>query len=273
MRSAILLIALAAAISASPAVEQAGAKEKAPVDTRYVENYTKSEYKEHARCDATDAKCYVADSYGPSYNADTYTYKRQYGYPGPRKRFHNWFSAILLKIKIGFHTKWHHFKKHWNHWCDVLKSDKQRFEDWKACKADKWKKWWAYHQDLCRTKKELWDDAMREFHRQWTHYKHHAKEEYNRKKTECNVKEVDYDDTPEYPKKLNEYGVTPIEDHYKQYSSKKEVGYSRETYKKSCDKKAVYERPTQYTAPTTGLDQKAYTPGAAAANPITPVSG
>jgi len=269
MRSAILLIALAAFVSANPVdeVKVEGVKAEVVVDVRFEENYKKPEYKQHARCDATDAKCYVPESYGPSYNADTYTYKRAYGYPGPRKRFHNWFSAILLKIKIGFHTKWHHFKKHWNHWCDVLKSDKQRFEDWKACKADKWKKWWSYHHDLCKTKKELWDDAMREFHRQWTHYKHHAKEEYNRKKTECHVKEVDYDDTPEYPKKLNEYGVTPVEDHYRQYSSKKEVGYSRDTYKKSCSPKAVYTPPTQYQAPAAGYEQKPYT-GAA-----TPVIG
>jgi len=206
-------------------------------------------------CDATAGTCYAPKSYGGGYEPKGYSYGRKYPYPGPKERFckkvAKFFGAIkslLKKIVGGFKAAWHHFKKHWEHWCAVAKSDWQRFEDWKTCQADKFKSWWEYHMDLCKTRKQLWDDAMREFHRQWCHYKHTRREEYEARKKACGVKDKDYDDDDKYHKKLSKYGVTPIEDHYNQYSSGKGKGkYDPAAYKKECE-----DRDTKYKKDNNG---------------------
>jgi hypothetical protein len=197
---------------------------------------------EHYDCDATDGKCYAPKSYGQGYEASGYSYKRQYPYPGPKARFcaklkrlGAFIGGIINKIIKGFKHTWVHFKKHWKEHCAIIKSDLARFEDWKTCEAKKFKDWWGYHHDLCKTRKQLWDDAMREFHRQWCHYKKTRKEEYEARKKACGIKEKDYDDDSEYGKKLNHYGVTPVEDHYNNYSSGGK--YKAEEYKSSCKKR------------------------------------
>jgi hypothetical protein len=206
---------------------------------------------EHYDCDATAKKCYAPKSYGKSYDHKVYTYHREYDYPGPKARFCAKLKHVKALIKNAFkklagklkHT-WFHFKAKWNKWCRVKHSDWQRFEDWKKCKADKWKSWWEYHHDLCKTRKALWDDAQREFHRQWCHYKQKCKEDYEKKKKdECKITEKDYDDEPEYKEKINTYGVTPVEDSYHDYSSGKAgVKYDAAAYQKTCaDRDAKYQ--------------------------------
>jgi len=205
---------------------------------------------EHYDCDATEKKCYAPKSYGKSYEPKGYSYHRTYPYPGPKERFCNklkkigkFLGGIVKKIFLGFKHTWVHFKHHWNDWCAKKRSDWDRFEDWKACEAKKWKDWWEYHHDLCRTRKALWDDAMREFHRQWCHYRKTRKDEYGDRKKACHVKEKDYDDTSDYKKKVNKYGVTPVEDHYNNYSSAKENKYDQAAYKSHCAKRdAKYEK-------------------------------
>jgi hypothetical protein len=196
-------------------------------------------------CDATSGTCYAPKSYGGDYKPKEYSYGRKYPYPGPKERFckkvAKFFGAIkkLVKKILGvFKAAWHLFKAKWELWCKVAKSDYDRFEDWKSCQADKFKAWWEYHHDLCKTRKQLWDDAMREFHRQWCHYKHTRREEYENRKKTCGIKDKDYDDKPDYGKKISKYGASPIEDQYKQYSSGKDGNkYDPAEYKKECEKR------------------------------------
>jgi len=245
---------------------------------------------QHYDCDATSGSCYAPKSYGGEYKSNEYTYKRAYPYPGPKARFCNklkrlgaFIGGLINKVLKGFKHTWVHFKKHWHEHCAIVKSDIARFADWKACEAKKFKDWWGYHQDLCRTRKALWDDAMREFHRQWCHYKKTAKEDYEKKKGECGIKEKDYDDDSKYQGKLNHYGVSPIEDHYNNYSTAGK--YKPAEYKKTCDERdAKYkqkngdlgmspgELPGQIPTPVAGVAPATAAPVAPATGPK-PVSG
>jgi hypothetical protein len=208
-------------------------------------------------CDATDGKCYNPKSYGKGYEPKGYSYGRKYPYPGPKERFCNKLAAVakaitglFKKIFKGFKRGWAHFAAHWNEWCAIAKSDWQRFEDWKTCQADKFKKWWEYHHDLCKTRKALWDDAMREFHRQWCHYRQTRREEYEASKKKCGVTDKDYDETEKYTKKISKLGCTPVEDSYHSYSAGKGgVKYDAAVYKKSCE-----ERDAKYKAANKGND-------------------
>jgi hypothetical protein len=228
------------------ALVSAAAVSAAVVDGVEYKEYESKTYKavlpsyQHYDCDATDHACFAPKSYGKGYDANGYTYKRQYAYPGPKDRFKAKLKAIgaaitgiINKIIGKFHHTWMHFKDKWNEYCAIVKSDLARFEDWKKCEAKKFKSWWGYHQDLIRTKKALWDDAMREFHRQWCHYKKTRREEYESRKKECGVKDKDYDEDSDYGSKLNYYGVTPVEDSYHNYSSSGK--YKRDEYKKTAD--------------------------------------
>jgi hypothetical protein len=207
---------------------------------------------EHYDCDATSHSCYAPKSYGGDYQAKSYSYKRSHAYPGPKARFcaklkrlGAFIGGIINKVIKGFKHTWVHFKKHWHEHCAIIKSDWERFEDWKSCEAKKFKDWWGYHQDLCRTRKQLWDDAMREFHRQWCHYKKSLKEKYEERKKACGVHDKDYDDDSKYHGKLNHYGVTPVEDHYNNYSTGGK--YKPDEYKKTCD-----ARDAKYSAKNNG---------------------
>jgi len=269
MQTAVLLAILAAAAVSAD-------------QPQYVETCKKEEYKKepacevkpapvykeelpvyrHYDCDATSKTCYAPATYGDAYKPEGYSYGKHYDYPGPKVRLCN----KLRKIKKGavgvvkgvFHAigavvgaavglivhVWNTFAKKWNKWCGEIKSDWERFLDWKKCKDEAWKDWWAYYLDLCRTRKALWDDAMREFHRQWHHYKKCAKAGYEDKKKECKVKEADYDDHPDYPKNSNYLGVTPVEISYKPIPE-----YKPEEYKKTCEKKDAEYKKTYGNAP------------------------
>jgi hypothetical protein len=204
-------------------------------------------------CDATSEACYVPTSYGTGYDNKGYSYHRDYPYPGPKDRFKKKMKAIGKAIKglfvkiIGaishkFHCAWDSFAKKWNTWCAKKKSDWMRFEDWANCNAQKWNDWWEHYHDLCRTRKELWDDAMREFHRQWHHYKQCKKQEYKDKKAKCHKEAPkpdygngnDYDETPDYQTNVNYYGVTPVEKSYAQ-ENKYVAAYKQDDYNKECD--------------------------------------
>jgi hypothetical protein len=226
----------------------------------------------HYDCDATADKCYAPASYGNDYKPQGYSYERSFPYPGPKKRFCNKLKRFGLAIKgvfkkifKGFKHTWARFAKKWNKWCAVKKSDWERFKHWKECKDAKFKKWWEYHHDLCKTRKQLWDDAMREFHRQWCHYKQHAKDEYEKRKKACGVHETDYDELPEYTNNLNKYGVTPVENHYKKHTT-----YDAKAYKAHCD-----TRDTAYKAKHKKDTNLGCSPGKLVDFPIppTPVGG
>jgi hypothetical protein len=199
---------------------------------------------QHYSCDATAPKCYEPGSYGKGYDPKSYTYhyNKKYAYPGPGKRFCKWLKGIghaighwVGRIVGKFKRGWKHFKAHWVKWCAIAKSDWERFKDWKHCEVEEWKRWWEYHHDLCKTKKAYWDDAMREFHRCWTHYKEVKKAAYEKKKKDCKITEEDYDNTPEYKKNLDYIGATPPEDSYKSYSTGGNGGtYSATNYQKNC---------------------------------------
>jgi hypothetical protein len=194
----------------------------------------------HYDCDATDDKCYAPKSYGSEYKPNDYSYHYEFPYPGPKERFcaklkkiGGFFKGVVKKVFAHFKHTWVHFKTKWHTWCAKKQSDWDRFEHWKKCKADEFKDWWGYYHDLCKTRKALWDDAMREFHRQWCHYKQTRKEEYKAHKKACGYeKKVDYDEKPKYHEKINKYGVTPIEDHYHGYKAKNK--YKPDEYKKHC---------------------------------------
>jgi len=217
----------------------------------------------HYDCDATSTACYAPTTYGADYKEDGYKYGKHYPYPGPKVRFCNKLKKIKsgivgvitgvvhgIKKLIGkvfgaIKRVWKAFKAKWNTWCDKVASDLQRFKDWKACKDQEWKDWWEHYLDLCRTRKQLWDDAMREFHRQWHHYKKCAKKEYEEKKKACKVTEThDYDDRPDYGKFVNYLGVTPVEAYYnKKEEPAKQYDYKPAEYVKTCkDKTAEYEK-------------------------------
>ena len=233
--AALLALAASAALVSSEKVYSATYKAEVEVYEKY-------------DCDATASKCYHPQSYGGGYKAEKYSYKRQYAYPGPKERFMNKLkkiagaiSAIVKKVIKGFKHTWLKFAEKFNTFCAVVKSDLQRFEDWKTCQADKFKDWWEYHHDLCRTRKQLYDDAMREFYRQWTHYKHTRREEYEARKKACGITEKDYDDEPEYKEKVNKYGVAPAEDQYNKYTETKK--YDPAAYKKHCEERdAKYKK-------------------------------
>lgn len=210
----------------------------------YVKKYNKPDLPKYAHydCDATKTECYAPKSYGKDYNAEGYSYEKHYEYPGPKERFCNklkkiggFIVGVIKKIVHGFKHTWVKFVKKWNHWCAVKRSDKARFDDWKACEAKKWKSWWGYYHDLCKTRKALWDDAQREFHRQWCHYRATRKAEYEESKKKCGIKEKDYDQEPKYQKNVNRYGVTPVEDHYHNYSSGGH--YKPAEYQKHCQER------------------------------------
>jgi hypothetical protein len=220
---------------------------------------------QHYDCDATDEKCYAPASYGGGYKHESYKYGRKYEYPGPKERF----CRKLKKVKHGISKvvhavghvvagavgavvyvlkkAWIAFVHKWRTWCGIVKSDAARFKDWLSCKVDDWKDWWEHYIDLCRTRKALWDDAMREFHRQWKHYKKCSNDEYKKKKKDdCKIEEPDYDETPEYKKDVNTYGLTPVEKHYggAEYSH-----YKQETYVSTCkarDDKYAKENNGEY---------------------------
>jgi len=218
---------------------------------------------EHYNCDATSHKCYEPTSYGKGYDAATYTYHKKFPYPGPGHRFCTW--AKSLKVSIGhffgiaigkFRRSWKHFKAHWETWCGEIKSDLARFAYWKECKAKEWKLWWEYYHDLHKTKKAYWDNAQREFHRQWCNYREHRRDEYEATKKRCRLnKEKEYDETPEYEQQINNYGVTPVEDYHKSYSSGGKSGtgtkYNPETYQDSCKAEALTKEDK---SPTTDKD-------------------
>jgi hypothetical protein len=164
-----------------------------------------------------------------------------YPYPGPKHRFKNWLSkakhgvknffkkigkviiGIVGSIVTSLKCKWHSFTDMWKKWVAMAKSDWMRFQDWKKCKKDAWVLWYDHYIDLCRTRKALWDDAMREFHRQWHHYKKCKQADYEDGKKKCNLhKTIDYDDTDAYKANVNYYGVTPHEDFYAKYSTQPE---------------------------------------------------
>jgi hypothetical protein len=206
---------------------------------------------QHYDCDATAKKCYAPKSYGKSYDHTTYSYHREYDYPGPKARFcaklkhiGHAIKNIFKKIGGKFKRSWLRFKGKWNKWCAVKRSDKARFDDWKACKAEKFKSWWEYHHDLCKTRKALWDDAMREFHRQWCHFKQTCRADYEKKKKEeCKIEEKDYDEDDTYKKNINKYGVTPVEDSYHNYSTGTGgVKYEQAKYEATCkERDAKYQ--------------------------------
>jgi len=228
-------------------------------------------------CDATSPACYAPGTYEATYTKSNYGYKygKSYKYPGPKVRFCNKLRRIKKKAKHGLKAIggaiiggvklvgkvvggaiglvfgvvakiWISFVTKWNTWCGQLRSDWERFQDWKACKAQDWKDWWEHYLDLCRTRKALWDDAMREFHRQWHHYKKCAKAKYEEdKKNKCKeayegdnkdtyAPEPDYDDLPEYrePKQANYFGVTPVEQAYNPNPE-----YKPAEYKKTCEER------------------------------------
>jgi hypothetical protein len=256
MQHAALLAVVAAAAMVSATGASVSVSAHVDVEIVFSKTYkAKVPVHDTYNCDATAPKCYAPKSHGNDYKPKEYSYGRKYPYPGPKERFCNKLKSIgkaiagvFKKIFKGFKRAWTHFKDEWNEWCAIAKSDWQRFEDWKTCQADKWKKWWEYHHDLCKTRKQLWDDAMREFHRQWTHYRHTRREEYEASKKKCGITDKDYDEKPKYAEKINKYGVTPIEDQYKQYSSGKGgAKYDPAAYKKHCD-----ERDAKYKAANGG---------------------
>jgi hypothetical protein len=231
--AAIFALVAAAAVSADLAVSvSAGVEIKVSHSKTY--NAELPSY-DHYDCDATSGSCYNPKGYGKDYKPSGYSYKRDYPYPGPKERFCNklkklgkLIGGLINKVIKGFKHTWVHFKSWWKEHCAIVKSDFERFKDWKTCEKKKFKDWWGYHQDLCRTRKALWDDAMREFHRQWCHYKKEAKEAYEKRKAECDIKEKDYDDEG-YGGKPSNYGVTPIETSYAPVK-----GYEQKKYEDHC---------------------------------------
>jgi hypothetical protein len=259
MRSTIIILATAAAVSAN-ACEKAEYKSAPACATRQSETYkVKVPVYQTYNCDAAKAECHAPDGYGQAYgDGKGYTYHRKYAYPGPKTRFclkvkkikkgvadtihkitdgiKNIAHHIAHKIKSG----WKHFKKHFEEWCAIARSDWERFNDWKMCEAAKWKAFWEYYHDLCRTRKALWDDAMREFHRHWHHYKKSRTAEYKAKKQMCEVNDNDYDDEEEYkqadtgnylgytPYEVKNYGVSYKEEKYNKYTQKENEVYSKE---------------------------------------------
>jgi len=209
---------------------------------------------QHYDCDATHKHCYAPKSYGTGYDANTYTYEVAFAYPGPKERFckklrkfAGFLKGLGKKIKRKFKHTWVKFKGKWHTWCATKHSDALRFKHWLSCEKAEFKNWWEYYHDLCKTRKALWDDAMREFHRQWCNYRETRRAEYDARKGACGLKdEKDYDEKPKYHEKINHYGVSPIEDHYKGYSK----GYKGEkatyTYKATEYKKTCEERDKKY---------------------------
>jgi hypothetical protein len=187
----------------------------------------------HYDCDATKEQCYAPTSYGNSYKAEGYSYGRHYAYPGPGARLKAAIKGFFHKIHVALCKKWTSFKDHWNKWCGELKSDAQRFSDWIKCKEQDWANWYNYYTDLCRTRKALWDDAMREFHRQWHHYKKCKKADYEDGKKKCKISHDDYDEKPEYVAQINLYGLSPVEKSYVKDDTYK--AYSPEQYKTSAE--------------------------------------
>jgi len=203
---------------------------------------------DHYDCNATAEKCYVPTSYGTKYEPKKYSYHRDYAYPGPKARFKSLVKRGLHKIGAaikavvglvvtivgtiahGLKRAWESFAGKWRRWCAILRSYWERFEDWKLCKEQDWKDWWEHYIDLCRTRKALWDDAMREFHRQWHHYRKCSNKEYEeKKKNKCQIKEDDYDHTKSYSDNVTYYGVTPVEKSYNQYPN-----YDQKKYDDEC---------------------------------------
>jgi len=270
MRSAIFFLAAAAAVSADKTLSAS-----VNVQIKIVETCAKPEYgqapqcKPHQsetykkevpayrkyNCDATETTCHAPDGYGAAYKSDGYHYQHQFAYPGPKARF----CLKVKKIKAGLKKAWHaftgaikkvigaialsikwswkHFKAYFLECFAVMKSDWERFEAWKKCKEDKWAAYWAYYHDLCRTRKALWDDAMREFHRHWHHYKKERKSEYEEQKKKCHSAKIelpanDYDESPEYkaPETANYLGATPYE------ATNYGIKYDKKAYNDHCQK-------------------------------------
>jgi hypothetical protein len=256
MRSAIILLATAAAVSAG-ACKEDKYKSHAACQKKQSETYKKElpTYRTY-NCDAVSEACHAPNGYGETYgDGKDYTYQRKYPYPGPKTRFClkvkkikkgikkvvgavvGFFASIVHHIGHKIKSAWVSFKAHFEEWCATAKSDFERFEDWKKCEAAKWKAFWEYYHDLCRTRKALWDDAMREFHRHWHHYKKCRKAEYEESRKKCKVEEPkDYDDEEEYkkPETGNYLGYTPYE--VKNYGVKYEKP-KYDTYSKKADEK------------------------------------
>jgi hypothetical protein len=258
MQTSVLFALLAAAaVSAHNYEEQCNKTEykgepactiiDAPVYKEKLPTYRKYD------CDATATECYAPATYGDAYKKTNYGYKygKHYKYPGPKVRFCNGLRKLkkkagdiakgVVKVVVGvigfgagiIIRVWKAFVHKWNKWCEVARSDWDRFADWKACKKEEWKDWWEHYLDLCRTRKALWDDAMREFHRQWHHYKKCADSDYEKhKKEKCHIKEDDYDDKEDYTKNVNYFGATPVEISYKP-----DIPYKPAEYKATCKKR------------------------------------
>jgi hypothetical protein len=241
--TALLVLVAAAAVSADYAKIEANTPYQSTTYGKVAPPH------QHYDCDATHGNCYAPKSYGNDYKPEGYTYEVAFPYPGPKERFCKKLKKIgaaikkfFKKIFLGFKHTWVHFKSKWHTWCATKQSDALRFKHWLSCEKKEFKDWWEYHHDLCRTRKALWDDAMREFHRQWCHYKETHKATYEKRKEACSVKHRDYDDTSHYRKKINHYGVTPIEDQYKGYSKgykgkKNTYKYEPKEYKDTCKKR------------------------------------
>jgi hypothetical protein len=276
MRSAAIILAAAAVVSAG---SKTGVTVKAEIKVEIVASCDRAEYKsskscektpsttykaevpkyQKYNCDATKSECHAPDGYGKTYgDGSKYTYKRQFPYPGPKARFclklkklKAGIKGLFVKIGAFFHklghkleNKWIAFKARFEEWLAIGASDLERFLAWKQCQAQKWKDFWEYYHDLCRTRKALWDDAMREFHRHWHHYKKCRKEEYEEKRKECKA-EASYDEDEDYkkpevgnylgytPYEVKNYGVTYDQPKYDEYN--KQIAVHEESYKGAQD--------------------------------------
>jgi hypothetical protein len=256
--AAILALVAAASVSALDVAVDFSFQAGVEIKTGHSKTYgaTLPSY-QHYSCDATAKACYDPKGYGKDYKSEGYSYERKFPYPGPKERFCNTLKklaglikGVINKVISGFKHTWVHFKNKFSEWCAIVKSDAERFKYWKECKEKEFEDWWGYYHDLCHTRKALWDDAMREFHRQWCHMKKQLKEEYEEKKKKCGIKKKDYDDRG-YDGKPNEYGATPIETHYAPVAGYEQPKY--DDYCKKRDEEYVKENKSDGHSPQAGF--------------------
>ena len=113
MKHAVIVALISAAAVSAAVVDGVEYKEYA---SKTYEGAVLPSY-QHYDCDATAQTCYAPKSYGKGYEAGSYTYKRQYAYPGPKDRFKAKLKKIgdaivgVINVIIGkFHHTWMHFK-------------------------------------------------------------------------------------------------------------------------------------------------------------------